>query len=418
MYIIKHKGFGQLLGFRNASIVLILTILSLVYASSSNVQALIEDNPQIVPIEEGTVQLFSFLDLNPKLGSEPEFTHSLDFKNRRTFSQNDPPVALLYNFKSLGNNGDVELIPTDEVYRYGASSWLSRPPVLSNLNKEASNIFDLTINIPNGQRPGAYTAALIFEDAAGQRLGYHFIIINVGLDKDLVAKSLKDAAGFESAKLEQGQVQINLINESLWHIHPLVELTLSKPGSPDKKFALKQTKAELGILPNTRQVFILPSQQQTELKRLIAEDWQAEVKVFCNQADYPKTTCLSLLPSQAVEAPQASITGGISDEAESSGFRIPWSTIFNYVFPIVAITGLIATLFFSLRFLKAWHQNRSAFDPQVKIKPLDSDNQNPDKPPPATSANPLVLNKPKPPPIPPASVIPDMPPVNEINEFE
>lgn len=419
--------------FKSILIVLTLIVFGLVYVNLPSAQAIVDAEQRIAVTEEGEFQRFSVLKLNPRQDQLPEFDLNLNFENRQAFSQTDAPSAVLYDFKSAGERGNIELLNPAGNYPSGAAAWLSDPPALTDLAENASNTLAFAVNIPDGQAPGAYTAAVVFEDSAGQRLGHHLIIINVGFPEDtnLVYSSLDLADNLHSIDLDEARVDVGLINDSLWHIDPSAELRLSNTAGETRSLFLTQAEGHLGILPKNQQVYSLPEADKAELKRLLSDGWQGEVKIFCA----PGVECLGLTPLEDIEnettsqppaqtAPTDNQPAGENKEgaaAGESGSGFSWNTILGYAFPIILAAGLIATLIFTLRLLKIWHDKRSAFDPKAEIKPLTDDDKAPEGPPPpvftAPTAKPKAGRAAKPPVQPGGPVIPDLPSVDDLSEF-
>ncbi len=239
-----------------------------------------------------------------------QYEFSLHTVNQTDFTPDDVPRISMEDFVSSEDRGEVEFLSEEDSaeYDFGASNWIRGPQALTNLADQAVNELDFEMSIPYNLRSGSYTAAVVFRNAANDRLGHYLIVINVDrrgpvLPEPEEMELLKEKS---QINLQSGEAEIVLVNHSQWHVDALVQIVFEledEDGNKEyKELYLEQEVENIGILPDSRQVFSVPSDPDF-LTRLTADEiLKIELTVFDRSSAYElKTADVMDLISEAGE---------------------------------------------------------------------------------------------------------------------
>lgn len=263
-----------------------ITALTLLYSGFQPVRAATDFSVEVA-INEGEPILV--INLNPRTDPEtqdrPEYEFTVKVKNLVAFEQSDIPLISIEDFDSLNEEGGVRFLTTEQAkeYEFGASTWIDGPQRLTDLEDQASQeLEDFSIDVPNDQAAGSYTAAIVLRNTAGDNLGYHLVIINIGNEEDTTAdlELVKGDTKIDLVDLENTKVTLN--NGGDWHIYPLVKIILADSQTDKSMEVVLEQKEVLGILPSTQQVFSLAEGENNDLDDFIssAEALEATIVVL------------------------------------------------------------------------------------------------------------------------------------------
>ena len=201
--------------------------------------------------------------------------------NQKAFEEVDAPRVAVEDFRSFGDRGEIEILTEDEAeeYEFGASAWITGSQSLTNLANGAVNELDFSVDLPDNQEAGSYTAALVFKNKTDGELGNYPIIINVGvpderqLELELVSKST-------SINLADKSIEVGLRSLDYWHIDATVQVAFTgvdESGTEQSSLIILAQDKFLGILPNTQQIF--SSDDELPETILALSDLEAQVIV-------------------------------------------------------------------------------------------------------------------------------------------
>ena len=224
-------------------------------------------------------------DLNSRADPDnqdlPEYRFTVQLVNQKAFDEVDAPRVAVEDFRSFGDRGEIEILTEDgvEEYEFGASAWITGSQSLTNLANDAVNELDFSVDLPDNQEAGSYTAALVFKNKTDGELGNYPIIINVGvpderqLELELVSKST-------SINLADKSIEVGLRSLDYWHIDATVQVAFTgvdESGTEQSSLIILAQDKFLGILPNTQQIF---SSDDELLETILAlSDLEAQVIV-------------------------------------------------------------------------------------------------------------------------------------------